>query len=141
VRHVQKRPVQPDGRWASVTDERTWSSFAAVRAAEVGDGVGFVLNGDGIVCVDLDHCVEDGRPTVWAERVLSLFPDAPVEVSLSGTGLHVWGVGDVPSRIVTFDGGKVEVYSDGRFIAMTGRWLRRGPLVDVSAGVRQVLDV
>ena len=138
VRHIEKRPIQPSGKWASSTDQRTWSSFEAVRSVDVGDGVGFVLNGDGIVCVDLDGCVEDGRPNGWAEEILGLFPDAPVELSLSGRGLHVWGYGRVASRIFERDGGKVEVYSDKRYIAVTGRWLRPGPLVDLSAGLARM---
>ena len=101
----------------------------------VGDGVGFVLNGDGLVCVDLDNCVSDGVLSEWAERVLKLFPGAAVEVSLSGHGLHVWGTGPLVSRVVDVFGGKVEVYADKRYIAMTGRWLRRGDLVDLTGGL------
>ena len=103
-----------------------------------GDGVGFVLNGDGVVCVDLDGCVEDGRPSSWAQRILDLFPGAAVEVSLSGRGLHVWGVGPNVSRIFELDGKRVEVYADKRYIAMTGVWLRRGDLVDLTNGLREL---
>lgn len=135
VRHVAKRPVRPDGASASSTDPATWSSFDAAMAGTVGDGVGFVLDGDGVVCIDLDNCMSDGRPSEWADRVLALFPGAPVEVSLSGRGLHVWGTGPRVSRVVDLFGGKVEVYADKRYIAMTGRWLRRGDLVDLTGGL------
>ena len=135
VRHVAKRPVRVDGRSASSTDAATWSSFEAAVGSTVGDGVGFVLNGDGIVCIDLDSCVVDGVPSEWAQRVLALFPDAAVEMSLSGRGLHIWGVGPQVSRVMPLWGHKVEVYADKRYIAMTGRWLRRGDLVDLTDGL------
>ena len=138
VRHVSKRPVMPDGSVASSTDPASWSSFGEAMGGAAGDGVGFVLNGDGVVCVDLDGCVEDGRPSAWAQRILDLFPGAAVEVSLSGRGLHVWGVGPNVSRIFELDGKRVEVYADKRYIAMTGVWLRRGDLVDLTDGLREL---
>lgn len=135
VRQRAKRPLQVSGRPASSTDPRTWSPFAEAFASEVGDGLGFVLNGDGVVCVDLDGCVEDGRPSDWAAEVLALFPGAPVEWSLSGNGLHVWGTGPNVSTVTGFAGKRVEVYADKRYIAMTGRWMRPGDLADLSAGL------
>lgn len=139
VRHVSKRPVRLDGSAASSTNADTWCDFASAFESSVGDGPGFVLNGDGVVCVDLDSCVVDGEPNAWAQKILKMFPGAPVELSISGNGLHVWGTGPLVSRVVTFDGGKVEVYADKRYIAMTGVWLRRGDLVDLSDGIAKVV--
>jgi len=138
VRHIDKRPVQPNGRSASSTAVRTWSTFDAAIASDIGQGVGFVLNGDGIVCVDLDSCVDDGKPTAWAQRILDLFPNAPVEVSLSGRGLHIWGTGPNVSRVFDIDDKRVEVYADKRYIAVTGNWLRSGRLVDLSDGLAEL---
>lgn len=72
--------------------------------------------GDGIACIDLDHCVEpDGALSPLATRVLADNPHAWVELSLSGTGLHVWGLlPEGPGR--TSPG--LEVYSRARFIAL-----------------------
>lgn len=139
VRHVAKRPVRCDGSAASSTDSATWCDFGSAFESTVGDGAGFVLNGDGVVCVDLDSCVVDGAPNAWAQKILAMFPDAPVELSMSGRGLHVWGTGPLVSRVVAFDGGKVEVYADKRYIAMTGVWVRRGELVDLSDGIAKVV--
>ena len=138
VRHVAKRPVMPDGSSASSTNPRTWSSYQDAVGSSVGEGVGFVLNGDGVMCVDLDDCVVDGRPSEWAARILSLFPGAPVEVSMSGRGLHIWGFGPNVSRVFTLDGQRVEVYADKRYIAVTGNWLRRGKLGDLSVGLTEL---
>lgn len=86
-------------------------------------GLGFVL-GDGIGCIDLDHCIIDGRLTAWAIEILDSLPTTYTEVSPSGAGLHVWGlIPERPGRKVRRDGHSVETYSTGRYITVTGnRW-------------------
>lgn len=88
-------------------------------ASKVGDGLGFAL-GDGIGCIDLDHCVDDGVLADWAAAILDRLPATYTEVSPSGHGLHIWGrIPERPGRRV----GNVEVYSAGRYITVTGnRW-------------------
>jgi len=129
VRHVAKRPVTPDGRPASVTDPGTWSTYDAARRSRVGDGLGYVL-GDGIACLDLDNCLDErGRPNALARAVLARVPDAYVEISPSGRGLHIWGrAPEAPGR--RRDG--IEAYSAGRYITVTGRVYRPGRLADLS---------
>lgn len=88
-------------------------------------GVGFVLNGDGVACVDLDHCVNpDGSLDPWAREVLALAPRTYVEVSPSGSGLHVFGFASVGvgRRL-----GLVEVYDRARYMTVTGRVFRGAP--------------
>lgn len=130
VRHsAAKVPLRCDGAGAaSSTDPRTWSSYGAAAVAMAGVGVGFVLDGDGVVCVDLDHAIVDGVVAGWAREIVDGAGDTYVEVSRSGTGLHVWGFGDVAGGRVIRDGDvAVEVYGRGRFIAMGVRW-RDAPL-------------
>lgn len=81
---------------------------------------GFVLDGDGIVCIDLDHCLVDGVLVEWAAGLLEIVPRTYIEVSLSGDGLHVWGRGHVEQGRRFRDGRRVEVYGTGRYIAVTG---------------------
>src|SRR5438128_2132423 len=80
---VTKRPVQLDGRPASTTDHRTWTSYARLQGRKRR---GWVL-GEGIGCIDLDHCLVDGRPTAAAQRFLNSLPDTYIEVSPGGDGL------------------------------------------------------
>lgn len=137
-RSARKMPLTCSGRAASSTDRRTWSSYREARQSKVGAGLGFVLDGDGVVCLDIDHCVEAGRVAGWAQRILDLLPATFVEVSASGTGLHVFGFGDVErGRKVRVDGGSVEVYGWGRYIAVTGRRYANAPqrLADISGAV------
>jgi primase-polymerase (primpol)-like protein len=129
VRHSQKRPMAVGGWWCSVTDPSHWSSFADALSSDVGDGVGFVLNGDGIVCIDLDDCVVDGVPTHEAAEFVECLGDTYSEFSPSGRGLHVWGFGYMDKgRRFTADGLKVEAYPAGRFITVTGKPYRRAGL-------------
>lgn len=119
VLHTEaKVPVTPDDRPASSTDPDTWSSWERVSEAPRR---GFVLDGDGIVCIDLDHCLSGGRLASWAAELLAVVPATFVERSVSGTGLHVWGWAEVEGGRVIRDGRSVEVYGTGRYIAVTGR--------------------
>lgn len=91
-----------------------------MRRATVGHGLGFVL-GDGVGCIDLDDALVAGEPLPWVRRFLASLPPTYIEVSMSGRGLHVFGLLDpAPGRVLRRDGRKVEWYSTGRYIAVTG---------------------
>ena len=114
----RKVPLQVDGQAASSTNPATWTSYGRVFGRP---RIGFVL-GDGIGCIDLDHCLVDGIPDDAARRFLDRMPETYVEISPSGTGLHIWGrspEGPGTRRVV--DGLSVETYSVGRYITVTGR--------------------
>lgn len=124
LRHDAKRPITVTGHGASVTDPRTWSTYAAARASKAGDGLGFVLCADdGIVGIDIDHCItDDGGLAPWAAAILDTVPATYIEQSPGGHGLHVFGFGRLPAgRVVTVDGGRVELYGRGRYLRMTGQ--------------------
>ncbi|MGC4946185.1 bifunctional DNA primase/polymerase [Streptomyces sp. DT224] len=123
VRHSDRKvPLTVGGSVASSTDPSTWSRHRDAARSTVGAGFGFVLDGDGVVCLDLDHCVDiDGEVAAWAQTILDAAVGTWVEVSRSGTGLHVWGLGSLEAgRRITYRGGSVELYADGRYIAVTG---------------------
>lgn len=123
-----KRPVTIAGRPASSTNANTWASHAEAIASTKGEGVGFVL-GDGIGCIDLDHCIEDGNVAPWAQEVLDDNPSTFVELSRSGTGLHIFGLLDeAPGRNKRDGVRAIEFYSTGRYIALTGKRFRSAPL-------------
>ncbi len=86
-----KRPLQIDGRSARVIDPTTWSDFKTVTSATGFDGLGYVFAiGDGLVGIDLDHCVvSDGEVSPWAMEILQLFQNSYIEWSPSGDGLHI----------------------------------------------------
>lgn len=117
------------GRFASSTDPTTWTDYTSAKASSLGVGLGFVLNGDGVSCIDLDDCMVDGKPNAQAQALMDQFPTAWVEMSPSGTGLHLWGTAPVGvGRRTIIDGLSVEFYSTGRYITITGRTVRAGNL-------------
>lgn len=125
TRKGSKVPLRADGQGpASSTEPATWTTYPKATAA--GRGLGFVLNGDGIVCIDLDHCLVDGVPTPEVARLLASLPPTYVEVSPSGSGLHVWGRAKL-DRSFCRDG--VEVYGDLRYITVTGHRFADAPLI------------
>src|SRR5215212_711395 len=80
---------------ASTTDLMTWGTFEdALAAAKIGnfDGIGFVFcSADPFIGLDLDDCrdPETGEIEEWAQGFIERFPDAYVETSPSGTGVHI----------------------------------------------------
>jgi hypothetical protein len=118
---------------ASVSNPGTWASFPQAQAAyEEGgySGVGFVLNGDGVVGVDLDKCVLSGKPDVAALSLLDRVGCEYIELSPSGTGLRGFGFGDAIKGIRgRLNGVDVELYANKRYLTVTGRPIKRGPLV------------
>lgn len=127
VRYTSRKvPRTVEGLSASSTNPATWSTHAAAAESRVGEGIGFVL-GDGIGCIDLDHCIVDGEVASWAADVVAANPGTYVEVSRSGEGLHIFGLlPEGPGRLVR-DGRSIEVYSTGRYIALTGHTYRNAP--------------
>ena len=121
-----KRPIRTDGRAASSVNPATWTSYSNVQQGP-GDGYGFMLGG-GYGCIDLDHCLTGGKLTPLAARILKKNPEAFVEISTSGTGLHVFGL--LPEAVGRKRDG-IEVYSVARFIKVTGNVYRAGQLVDL----------
>jgi len=99
----KKHPYQigrPD-RLASNADAAHWRGEGDVRevqvmAPELFDGFGGVLTG-GIVFIDLDDVRDPGSGVIvpWAEQLVETF-DSWAEVSVSGTGLHIFCCGRLP---------------------------------------------
>lgn len=115
-----KRPIRWDGAPASSTDPATWASYAQVRAHT---RKGFVL-GEGIGCFDLDHCLTDGVLSDAAAAFVARVPATYIEVSPSGTGLHIFGLlPEGPGVKRTVGGLSVERYSRHRYMTVSGkRW-------------------
>jgi primase-polymerase (primpol)-like protein len=127
VRYTSRKvPRTVAGSSASSIDPATWSSYAAAEASTVGEGIGFVL-GDGIGCLDLDHCISNGELEPWADVLLAANRNTYAEISRSGEGLHIFGyLPEGPGRLVR-DGRNIEVYSTGRYIALTGNRFGQSP--------------
>lgn len=125
-------PGRPNSH-ASSTDTTTWGSFQQAEAAYLDGGrtgVGIVLNGDGLVGIDIDHCVKDGVPSPEALALLGKLRATYIEISPSGTGLRAIGYGEQLDAGVngSLNGLKAEFYSTGRYLTLTGQTIKAGPL-------------
>jgi putative DNA primase/helicase len=135
-----KVPYCIDGRAASSTDPATWGIFDDVVAAfKAGgfDGIGFVFTADDdLAGIDLDHCRDPETGTIepWAQAIINMFPGAYVEISQSGTGVHLIVRAKLPEKFPnkrTGLGGEgkgaIEVYDRARYFVMTGNCI--GPVL------------
>ena len=118
---------------ASVTNPSSWGSFEQAKIAyEEGgwSGIGYVLNGTGIVGVDLDKCVVNGIPSPESLAILHDLEAAYIELSPSGTGLHAFGFADNlrSGAVGNFNNVDVELYSNVRYLTITGHVIKSGPL-------------
>jgi putative DNA primase/helicase len=125
-----KVPYTPVSRSrASSTDLMTWSTFEeALVAYETGpplyDGIGFVFSSaDPFVGIDLDDCrdPETGEIKPWAQKIIDRVQEGYIEVSPSGTGVHIIIEGTV--RGGGMRKGPIEMYSRERFFTITGEAL------------------
>lgn len=126
-----KVPYNPVNGWpAKVNDAMTWHDFntcANAVAAGKYDGVGFVLTEqDPFTFIDLDDTEGDADLLNTQMKIFEAF-DSYAEISPSGKGLHIIIKGSVPSGRKR---SKVEVYSDLRFMTVTGNVYRNAPIRD-----------
>ncbi len=126
-----KVPYCPQtGKHASVTDPSTWTTFeTALSVFKWGgySGVGFVLTeNDPFSCIDLDDTKGNNISTNRQMEVYRNFITY-TERSPSGTGAHLWVLGSVPSGRKR---SSIEIYSNLRFMTMTGDVIRDEPIKD-----------
>lgn len=113
--------VSYPSRHASSTDASTWATFDEALTALKNPknkfvGLDFAV-GNGIVGVDLDGAVVEGKIADWAYRFLEPLKKGYIETSPSGTGLRAFFLGSVPKAIKTK---QVEIYPAAHFLSVTG---------------------
>ena len=115
---------------ANPHDSATWLSHGVAssqaRLLNLGEagpyGAGFVLTGaDPFFCLDIDGAATDGGE--WSpivQELISQLPGCAVEISVSGTGLHLWGTysGPAPVHQCKDISRGIELYTALRFIAL-----------------------
>ena len=115
-----KRPTSVEtGYICNAQNEANQYSYA--EAFATGRPVGFVfVEADGFWFLDIDNALENGAWSATAQELCAGLPGAAVEVSVSGTGLHIIGRGLVPPHSTKNVAAKLELYTDKRFCALTG---------------------
>ena len=127
-----KPPYMPSApcRKAKNNDPSTWDTYeAAVRSLAHADGIGFDLLDTPFDVVDLDHCrdPDTGEIDGWAKAWLHTTDGVYVEVTPSGEGLRIIGLGEGEKVHRKFkisderEGAAIEIYrSCERYITVTG---------------------
>lgn len=122
-------------RKIDVTDTKFWLSFdVAFREHQKYrcSGIGFVLDGSGIIGIDLDNCVSEG---IINPEALSLLDDIGadyVEFSPSGSGLRSFVFGTLDNLLKgTCRGVQYEIYAEKRYLTVTGNKFRGNDLASV----------
>lgn len=128
-------------------DPNAWTDVqTAINLVDLcgeGYGVGFFFTvNDPFFFVDIDSCLQDDNN--WspiALELMRLLSGAAVEVSQSGKGLHIFGT----STVIPPHGCKnktfgIELYTSGRFVALTGLNAVGNAGFDCSYSLPKVID-
>jgi len=89
-------------------------------------GLGFVLSGSGIMCVDIDNAIDESGLKPFAKDVMDSLSGFK-EISVSKTGIHIfvdgksWAKGTKHYKLD--NGSGVDLLSDGAFVMVTGNQL------------------
>ena len=119
INHVNKVP-QYDPH-----DPSYWMTHE--QASAISSSVGFVFTDkDPYWFLDIDHCIIDGTYSPIAQELMRVFVNCYIEVSQSGEGLHIFGIGDVPPHGNKNKELGIEFYTEKRFVALTGNKVGAG---------------
>lgn len=117
----------------------TWADlYTAVQAVQGWryEGVGFEFNGGGIVGIDIDHCIKNGKLDAWAADWVEKL-DSYTEVSPSGEGLHIFCTAQLPGPAIKRP--ECEMYDRDRYFTVTGRsWGPVCPLREAQEAVNEL---
>lgn len=127
VKSLAKVPYSPvTGYGASTRDPKAWATYdeAEAYARKHGmAGVGFVFTeADPFFFLDIDKALINGQWSQLAQQLCARLGGSFVEVSQSGTGLHLIGStgGQLPPHKNKNIGHGIELYTRWRFVALTG---------------------
>lgn len=141
---ITKVPYSPKyNGHASSSNPKTWGTYEeAYREYMTGkyNGLGFVFSLDtGIVFIDVDHCIDDKGyfNSIATDVISTMGKDTYIELSQSGTGLHIFSFATIPDAIKRAE---IEMYSSGRFVAMTGKALSPLELSDKHIEVSKIYE-
>ncbi len=124
---LTKVPLKIDGSYAKTNDPSTWEEFFTVVSAYEADkltfnGIGFCLH-DNIIGIDLDHIINaTGVVSPVAQDIIEKFSTTYIEYSPSGTGVHIFCIGDIKRSGKGTSEKWIEAYdrNSPRYLTVTG---------------------
>lgn len=135
----KKLPYSPThGGLASSTNPADWGTYEQAKAT--GGNVGFVFTErDPFWFLDIDGAWSGTAWSPVAQELCAALAGSAMEVSQSGTGLHLIGSGKAPEGHANRNTPlKLELYHTGRFVALTGVNAQGDAAVDLTAQLATV---
>ena len=128
-----KVPLNPKtGEFASTAEPSTWGTWQEAKQLFESNpkviGLGFMLHdNDPYVGIDIDNCVDsNGVIEAWAAEDID-FLDSYTEVSPSKRGIRIFVKGSLEGLKGRRKGPR-EIYSEGRYLTLTGEVIRHRPI-------------
>lgn len=123
----------------------SWVDFqtASVKASLLGEmyGVAFVFTElDPFWFLDIDNCLIDGNWSPLAQDLINRLAGCAIEVSQSGTGLHLFGTGDIKPHGCKDKQLGLELYHADRFVALTGIHASGDAYSDQTQAINAIID-
>lgn len=132
-------------RAANAHDPAMWMTAVAaierLKQLGAGYGIGFVFTeNDPFFFLDIDNCFDGREWSPLARGLLAAFKGAAIEVSASKKGLHIFGTGVVPPHTCRNTQYGLELYTSGRFVALTGIHAAGDADLDCSEALRSLVE-
>jgi len=127
--HKSKVPLSPHtGKGADCNDPESWGDYDLARKTWASNrgwyaGLGFeFVKEQGLTGIDLDKCIIDGEFTEYALKIIQRL-NSYTEFSPSGTGVHIWVRGNIPSNFLGAkdEGPRIEMYDHLKYFTVTGK--------------------
>lgn len=131
----EKVPYSYAGYRASSTNNDTWTIFDAIHNLyeqnDKYDGIGFMLSDDDYYNVlDIDNTIDE-TGQITSDLALDMTEITYCEKSPSGTGLHCFFKGQLPSeRKKKRSDLDIELYDNARFMTVTGESIGQSDISD-----------
>lgn len=116
----RKIPTNARGEAVDPTNPANWMDADTALASGLPVAFQFTKD-DPFFFLDIDGALQpDGTWSPLAMEMLGRLQGCAVEVSHSGKGLHIFGIGSVGEHSCRFDQLGLEFYTQDRFVALTG---------------------
>ncbi|HDG6142969.1 TPA: DNA primase [Staphylococcus aureus] len=140
-----KVPYSYAGYKASSTNSDTWTIFDAINTLyeqnDRYDGIGFMLsNDDNYIVLDIDNAIDE-NDQITSNLALDMIKITYCEKSPSGTGLHCFFKGKLPTnRKKKRSDLDIELYDHARFMTVTGESIGQSEINDDQDILNNLVD-
>lgn len=138
----QKIPTSPhNGEMCDPHLSTNWTDYNT--AVATGRPVGYVFtNNDPFFFLDIDHCLINNQWSPLAVDLMNRLSGAVIEVSQSGTGLHIFGcyIGPEPLHSCKNIALDIELYTSRRFVALTFNQWSGNACTDCTVSLQSIIN-